>query len=175
MRQVLKYPGSKWRIADWIISKFPEHHSYLEPFFGSGAVLFSKNRSNIETVNDLDSTVCKLFRMIRENPEEIARMVELTPFSRAEYDETFEQKEPDTDAEQVRRFWFNVGRGTVSEQMDTRLDGKTMYKDANGHMQLQTGTGFRNGLSKAPNASNVCRSKTGQQLRFVGDSVIRMS
>jgi site-specific DNA-adenine methylase len=32
MRAVLKYPGAKWRIADWIISYMPEHRSYLEPF-----------------------------------------------------------------------------------------------------------------------------------------------
>lgn len=29
MKAILKYPGSKWRIADWIINFFPEHHSYL--------------------------------------------------------------------------------------------------------------------------------------------------
>ena len=53
MKAIAKYPGSKWSLANWIISYFPEHHSYLEPFFGSGAVLFNKPRSNIETVNDL--------------------------------------------------------------------------------------------------------------------------
>lgn len=41
-------------MAKWIISHFPQHHSYLEPFFGSGAILFTKPRSAIETVNDLD-------------------------------------------------------------------------------------------------------------------------
>lgn len=38
MKPVLKYPGSKWRLADWIVSIMPPHKSYLEPFFGSGAV-----------------------------------------------------------------------------------------------------------------------------------------
>ena len=33
MNAVLKYPGSKWNLASWIINYFPEHHSYLEPFF----------------------------------------------------------------------------------------------------------------------------------------------
>lgn len=38
MNAILKYPGSKWSLAEWIIGHFPPHHSYLEPFFGSGAV-----------------------------------------------------------------------------------------------------------------------------------------
>jgi len=63
----MKYPGSKWGLAKWIISHFPEHHSYLEPFFGSGAILFNKPRSNIETVNDLDGDVVNLFDWIRRD------------------------------------------------------------------------------------------------------------
>lgn len=50
-RPVLKYTGSKWRMADWIISLMPPHRSYLEPFFGSGAVFFKKPPSRIETIN----------------------------------------------------------------------------------------------------------------------------
>lgn len=45
---VLKYPGSKWSTADWIISNFPvgyEKMTYLEPYMGSLAVFFNKNRS----------------------------------------------------------------------------------------------------------------------------------
>lgn len=38
----LNYPGSKKRIAPWIIQHIPKHHSYLEPYFGSGAILFFK-------------------------------------------------------------------------------------------------------------------------------------
>ena len=69
MNAVIKYPGYKWSLANWIISHFPPHHSYLEPFFGSGAVLFTKPRSNIETVNDLDGDIVNLFYWIREEPE----------------------------------------------------------------------------------------------------------
>ena len=54
MRTVLKYPGSKWNIATRLVELIPEHHSYVEPFFGSGAVLFNKPVSDIETINDLD-------------------------------------------------------------------------------------------------------------------------
>lgn len=90
MRQVLKYPGSKWNIARQIVELVPEHHSYVEPYFGSGAVLFNKPPSNIETANDLDSDVTNLFRCIQKEPETLARLVMTTPFSREEYDNQFE-------------------------------------------------------------------------------------
>ena len=90
MNAVFKYPGSKWRIAEWIVSFFPEHHSYLEPFFGSGAVLFNKPRSNIETVNDLNGDVVNLFHWIREDPEKLAQQVFLMPYARDVYEWAFQ-------------------------------------------------------------------------------------
>lgn len=91
-RPVIKYPGVKWRIADWIISFMPPHKSYLEPFFGSGAVFFKKPPSRIETINDLDGEIVNLFRVIRERPEELERAVALTPYSREEYEAAWERR-----------------------------------------------------------------------------------
>ena len=73
MKAILKYPGAKWRIADWVISHFPPHKVYLEPFFGSGAVFFKKDPVYIETVNDINGEIVNLFRVCRERPEELAR------------------------------------------------------------------------------------------------------
>ena len=89
MKAVMKYPGSKWKLADWIIGYFPEHHSYLEPFFGSGAILFNKSRSHIETVNDMDNNIISLFECIREDPERLARMIYMTPYARETYEQVY--------------------------------------------------------------------------------------
>lgn len=89
MEQVLKYPGSKWNIAGQISGLIPPHHSYVEPFFGSGAVLFNKTPSDIETVNDIDSNVTNLFKCIQDDSERLARIVMATPYSRSEYDQQF--------------------------------------------------------------------------------------
>lgn len=97
MRSVVKYPGSKWGIAEWIISMFPKHHSYLEPFFGSGAVLFNKQRSPIETVNDLDGDVVNLFDWIRKDPEQLAREIYWTPYARQIYERAFAEQFTETD------------------------------------------------------------------------------
>ncbi len=96
MNAVIKYPGSKWSIANWIISFFPKHHSYLEPFFGSGAVLFNKPRSNIETVNDMDGSVVNLFRWIKNDPEKLAHEIYYTPYSRQVYDDSFKSVPDDS-------------------------------------------------------------------------------
>ena len=98
MNAVFKYPGAKWSIARWIIDHFPEHHSYLEPFFGSGAVLFTKDRSDIETVNDLDGDVVNAFDWIRRDTEKLAHEVYFTPYSRQVYDETFKRRGIETDS-----------------------------------------------------------------------------
>lgn len=108
---VLKYPGAKWRLADWIISHFPKHHTYIEPFFGSGAVFFKKSPSPIETINDLDNNVTNLFKIVRDNPNELARIVAATPFSRYEYDSTFELPVPECDFEKARRFLIQCWQG----------------------------------------------------------------
>ncbi|MCO7124730.1 DNA adenine methylase [Sporolactobacillus shoreicorticis] len=83
--RILHYPGSKWSMASWIISFFPDHETYLEPFFNSGVVLFTKQRSQLETVNDIDGETVNLFRVIRERPDELAHAIRFTPHARQEY------------------------------------------------------------------------------------------
>lgn len=112
MKAIAKYPGSKWSIAGWIISLFPKHHSYLEPFFGGGAVLFNKPRSNIETVNDLDGNVVNLFEWIRRDPERLAHEIYYTPYARQVYEDAFATV-PEDSLQQAVNFYIclNMGHG----------------------------------------------------------------
>ncbi len=107
MKAVMKYPGSKWSLAKWIISYFPEHHSYLEPFFGSWAVLFNKPRSHIETVNDLDGNVVNLFRWIKDDPEKLAHEIYYTPYARQVYEKAFSEM-PDDDLQKAVNFYIRL-------------------------------------------------------------------
>ncbi len=110
MKAVIKYPGSKWSIAEWIISFFPEHHSYLEPFFGSGAVFFRKPMSNIETVNDLDGDVVNLFEWIKRDPEKLAHEIYWTPYARQVYEETFITV-PESSLDKAVNFYIRLNMG----------------------------------------------------------------
>lgn len=111
MKPVLKYPGSKWRIAGEIVARIPEHHTYLEPFFGSGAVFFSKEPSRIEMINDLDNNVPNLFRCIRDDPDRLARIVATTPYSRHEYERAFTSNEEQDNFQRAADFLTTCWQG----------------------------------------------------------------
>lgn len=109
MRTVLRYPGAKNRIANWICGYIPEHTVYLEPFAGSLAVLFNKPRSHIETVNDLNEDVVNFFSVLRNHSEELKQAIEFTPFARSEYEASYEDT---TDPiERARRFSVRCWQG----------------------------------------------------------------
>lgn len=100
--KVLKWPGAKWSIAGEIVRLMPKHKIYLEPYLGSGAVFFSKTPCNTEILNDLDGEVINLFKVIRDNPRELARLIYFTPYSRDEYKESYNRS--GTDVERARQF-----------------------------------------------------------------------
>ena len=115
-RPPLRYYGGKFRIAPWIISQLPEHRTYVEVFGGAAGVLLRKPRSRVEVYNDLDSQVFNYFKVLRDSKLrlELAALVELTPFSREEFDLTYERcSDP---VEQARRFVTRCyfGHGTCS-------------------------------------------------------------
>ena len=109
MRAVLKYPGAKNRIADWIVSYIPQHTVYVELFAGSLAVLFNKPRCHIETVNDLNGDVVNFFKVLRDKPEELNRLIKLTPYSREEYDKSYQESK--NDVERARGFCVRCWQG----------------------------------------------------------------
>lgn len=113
IKPILKYPGAKWNLAEWIISHFPSHQHYIEPFFGSGAVFFNKQPARHEVINDLSGDVVNLFRVIRERGEELAALIEMTPWAREE--NRMAHQETNDPVERARRLvvrsWQTHGSG----------------------------------------------------------------
>lgn len=103
--RILNYAGSKWTMAKWIIREMPLHKVYLEPFFGSGAVLFGKEPAEVELINDIDNNVANLFKIMRDSPVNLANLVKLTPYVKDEYQKSYETLQEDvSELERARSF-----------------------------------------------------------------------
>lgn len=67
------YFGGKSRIADQVWSRFGAVDNFVEPFFGSGAILLSCPwPGHTETVNDADGLLANFWRATQHAPDEVA-------------------------------------------------------------------------------------------------------
>jgi len=114
MRSPIKRHGGKAYLADWIISKMPEHTHYVEPYFGGGSVLFRKPFEGIsEVINDVDDELMNFYTVLQSEGmrEQLQQILELTPFSESEFT-VAKSMEESTWLEPVRRaaHFFVVAR-----------------------------------------------------------------
>lgn len=105
---LLKYTGSKWALAEWIISMFPPHAVYVEPFAGGASVFFRKHRSSLEVLNDLDGELVNFFRVLRSRRDELLEQIQLTPWAQEEYGLALQPAPEDDHLERARRFYVGV-------------------------------------------------------------------
>ena len=66
--------GGKSRVAPAVWERFGVVRNYVEPFFGSGAVLLGRPRpfEGPETVNDADGMLANFWRAVRADPQSVA-------------------------------------------------------------------------------------------------------
>lgn len=104
--------GGKRRVAPLVWERFGNTNNYIEPFFGSGAVLLGRpHEPGIETVNDLDGFVCNAWRAIAAAPDDVAHWAD------------WPSNENDLHA---RHVWLKARRAALS----ARLEGDPDYYDA---------------------------------------------
>ncbi len=104
------YFGGKINMAPMIVALMPPHDVYIEPFFGSGAVLFAKEPARHEIINDVDHAVVNFFRVLRECPDDLIAACELSPYARGEFDLAVLDGVEVDDLELARRFWVRVNQ-----------------------------------------------------------------
>lgn len=107
MKGPLSYVGGKNRLAVRILGFFPRHQTYVEVFAGGAQLLFHKDPSAVEVLNDLDADVVTFFRVCQSHYEELVRYLKFMLVSR-EWFEMLESRDPKdlTDVQRAARFFY---------------------------------------------------------------------
>jgi DNA adenine methylase len=140
------YFGGKYTHCDWILKHLPETKSYVEVFGGSGIILFNKKPVQIETYNDLNSTVVNFFEVLREEPEQLVRKIYLTPYSRQEYMKCYKNMFEGDRIEKARRFFV-----VVNQSFNGSYSRQTGWKMSTVESRCEISEAISRWLSKIPN------------------------
>lgn len=112
--------GGKGRLAGDILSRLPgpaRDRTYIEPFFGGGAIFFTRKMSGIEVINDRNGEIIHFFRILRDNADELIRYLQNTPYSRKVFYAWRAIKNPEDlpEIERAARFFY-VARSSFAAE-----------------------------------------------------------
>lgn len=158
-RSALRYFGSKWALAPWIIERMPPHRVYVEPFAGAASVLLRKPRSKVEVYNDLDDEIVGLFRIL-QNPTQcrtLVRVLKRTPYARREFELAF--RPTDDPLERARRA---IIRAYMSFHHSALFSpGKNTFANARHRKPAGGGSKMAEWVNYPRTLSAVCRRLRG--------------
>ncbi|MEO0797464.1 MAG: DNA adenine methylase [Verrucomicrobiota bacterium] len=122
-RPPLRYFGGKFLLAPWVLEHVPEHRGWVEPFGGGAGVLLRKTRAHSELYNDLDGEIVNFFKQLRDRGQEFVQYLELTPFSREAFEDSYRLRDSEDPFERAAalliRNQFGFGSSSQSRKRKT--------------------------------------------------------
>jgi len=107
-KPIVPWLGGKRRMAKHILPLInDDHQTYVEPFAGGAAMFFMKEQSKVEVINDVNSDLVNLYRVVRHHLDELIRHFRWSLISREDYllaNET--DPKTLTDIQKAARFYF---------------------------------------------------------------------
>jgi len=82
MKSAITYYGGKQKLVSTILPLFPDHQLYSEPFAGGAALLFAKEPSEIEVINDLNKELINFYQVMKSDFVSLEKKIRITLHSR---------------------------------------------------------------------------------------------
>lgn len=130
LRTPISYYGGKQKLAKQIISFFPEHKLYCEPFIGGAAVFFGKEPVPVEVINDTNAELVNFYRVCKNRFHDLQSLVRITLHSRKDHDDAWIIYNKPHLFDEVRRAWAVWVLSTQS--FSAKIDGSWGYDRAVG-------------------------------------------
>lgn len=137
-RTPISYYGGKQMMVAHILPLIPPHKIYVEPFFGGGAIYFSKEKSPVEVINDLNGEVINFYTVLQTEYLKLNTLIQATLHSREQYQDAMHVYKRPHLFDEVKRawaFWILTNSGWSSKvgawgydikgaSMNKKIDGK---------------------------------------------------
>lgn len=112
MKSLFAWPGGKSNLLKPILARIPAHSLYVEVFSGSAKVLFAKEPSAAEVINDLNGDLINFYRVVKHRAAELAEILE----HELVHPERFRELKADQSADELQRAlafvyatWYSYG------------------------------------------------------------------
>ena len=126
MKSPISYLGGKSLLAKKIIPLIPKHHCFCEVFAGASWITFKKEPSKVEIINNINSDLTTLYRVIKLHLEEFIRYLKWLLVSRDEFNRFMaENPESLTDIQRAVRFYYLLKTGYASKVVGQTLSAST--------------------------------------------------
>ena len=112
MNAAFAWPGGKRALTPTLLKLLPPHALYVEVFAGSAKLLFAKEPSKCEILNDLNGDVTNFFRVVKHRPAELTERFELECVHAGRFRELLAAN-PQCEMDRAHRFaylaWYSFG------------------------------------------------------------------
>lgn len=127
MRQPFARLGGKSRLANKIISMFPDYKTYVEPFVGAGSVFYRlpKKENTIEVINDKDKDIYTIHKGLRDMNDFINKNIDRN-LSKTEFERIKDKTDPVSLLERYRNSFLGKGKYYAKQNIKTDF---SKYKD----------------------------------------------
>ncbi|WP_332461339.1 DNA adenine methylase [Paenibacillus tianjinensis] len=119
MNSPIKWRGGKRNLRKEIIEMIPEHHCYVEPFAGGLWVLFGKDKSKTEVINDIDKNLINFYSVLKNNYNEFIKKFNTYLVSRDEFEYLKNADEEEMDELMLAYKFFYINKNSFGGDMSS--------------------------------------------------------
>jgi DNA adenine methylase len=113
MESPFGWPGGKRNLKKTLLAAIPQHKAYVEVFAGSAKLLFAKEASGWEIINDINDEIVNFFRVDKHRPSALAELLEHDLIAAGRFSELKQQKPRDCELQRALQFayltWYSFG------------------------------------------------------------------
>jgi len=114
LKSPIKWVGGKSKLVNILIPLIPKHKGYVEVFGGAGCLLFAKEISKWEILNDFDGELMNFWSVVKNTKDQFISSFDYTLVSRQifdEYKQIFKNKTEEDCIKRAHIFYYLVKAG----------------------------------------------------------------